>query len=123
MQENVEEILLSLKEQALEATRRHDGQFYRDYLADDAMAVVPFGVFDKAAIVRQMTARDAPFKSLRVTDTRAIILSPESGFVTYKATFESQTDQKTFDAFVTTVYAKVQGKWKGVFYQQTPLRP
>jgi len=46
-QENVEAQLLRLKEQALEATKRKDGAFYRNYLADDAIAVVPFGIFNK----------------------------------------------------------------------------
>jgi hypothetical protein len=118
--EDVEATLLSLKERALQATKNADTGFYRDYLADHAVAIVPFGVFDKKAIVQQMGSANSQFKSSKIEDTKAIVLTPESGIVTYKATYEKQ-DNSSFQVFVTTVYAKVNGAWKGVFYQQTPL--
>ena len=118
--EDIQSILLSLKENALEATKNADAKFYEDYLDDNAVAIVPSGVFDKKAIVKQMGLKEAPFKSSKIADTRAIVLTPESGIVTYKATFQKE-DKTSYDAFVTTVYAKTNGAWKGVFYQQTPV--
>jgi len=47
--DEVEAALRALKDQALAATRDRDRDFYRAYLADDAVAVLPAGVFDKAA--------------------------------------------------------------------------
>jgi Domain of unknown function (DUF4440) len=79
-----------------------------------------FGIFDKEAIVQQMGSANSQFKSSGIDDTRAIVLTPESGIVTYKATY-TKDDQTTFQVFVTTVYAKISGAWKGVFYQQTPI--
>lgn len=119
---HVEETLLSLKEQALEATKNQDANFYNNYLADDAIAIVPFGVFNKEAIVQQMASANSAFKSTKIEGARAIVLSQDSGVVTYKATFESTKDGKAFDVFVTTVYAKIAGVWKGIFYQQTPMQ-
>jgi len=119
-QENVEAELLHLKEQALEATKRKDGAFYRNYLADDAIAVVPFGIFNKEQIVDLM-AGDSPFRSLQVNDTQAIVLTPDSGYVTYRATFPANGDKPASSVFVTTIYKKINSEWKGVFYQQTPL--
>ena len=118
--EDVKSILLSLKEQALEATKNGDAVFYQHYLDDNAIAIVPFGVFDKKAIVNQMGSSNSPFKSSKIEDTKAIVLTPESGIVTYKATFQKQ-DNSAYDVFVTTVYSKKMGVWKGVFYQQTPI--
>ncbi|MGE5702648.1 MAG: nuclear transport factor 2 family protein [Clostridia bacterium] len=120
----IETILLSLKEKALEATKKGDAPFYRDYLSDDAIAVVPFGVFTKEDIVKQMSAGHSRFKSSRIEDTKAIVLTPQSGIVTYKATFEQINDgiTTTSSVFVTTVYAEINGVWKGVFYQQTELQ-
>jgi len=111
-----EKVLLGLKEAALAATQRADAEFYRNYLADDCVALVPYGVFSKEAIVKQMGSGSSSFKSSKIEDTRAIVLSEDSGLVTYKATFESQPP-----VFVTTVYARIQGEWKGVLYQQTPI--
>ena len=112
----IESTLLSLKEDALAATQRSDGNFYRDYLADNAIAISPHGILSKDAIVQQMGSGRSSFKSSKIEDTRAIVLTEETGIVTYKATFGSQPP-----VFVTTVYAKVDGVWKGVIYQQTPL--
>jgi hypothetical protein len=122
--DNIKELLLSLKDKALEATKSADAEFYQNYLDDSAMAIVPFGVFDKAAIVQQMGSSNSPFKSSKIEDTKAIVLTPESGIVTYKATYNISKEGKnnSFTVFVTTVYAKIKGQWKGVFYQQTPLQ-
>jgi hypothetical protein len=122
--ENIQTILLSLKDKALEATKNADAVFYDNYLADNAIAIVPFGVFDKRAIVQLMGSGNSPFKSARIDDTKAIVLTPESGLVTYKATYEVLKEGKKniSEVFVTTVYAKIYGEWKGVFYQQTPMQ-
>ena len=118
--EDVKAILLSLKEKALEATKNGDGRFYEGYLSDDAVAVAPAGIFPKKVIVEQMSSQNSQFKSSRIEDTKAIILTPESGIVTYIASYKRQDDSE-YSVFVTTVYAKRENIWKGVFYQQTPL--
>ena len=118
--EDVKSVLLLLKEQALEATKNADANFYENYLDDSAIAIVPIGIFDKKAIVQQMGSANSQFKSSQIDDTKAIVLTPESGIVTYKATY-IKADQTSFEVFVTTVYSKINGVWKGVFYQQTPI--
>jgi len=118
--EDIKSILLSLKEQALEATKNADAKFYENYLADNAVAIVPIGIFDKKAIVEQMSSENSQFKSSKIEDTKAVILTPESGIVTYKATYQKK-DKSNYEVFVTTVYAKINGIWKGIFYQQTPI--
>lgn len=118
--EDVKSVLLALKEKAIVATKNADTDFYEDYLADNAVAIVPMGVFNKKAIVNQIGAVNSQFKSSRVEDTKVIVLTPESGIVTYKATFK-QDNNSEFELFVTTVYAKINEEWKGVFYQQTPI--
>lgn len=118
--EDIKSTLLSLKEQALEATKNADAKFYEDYLDDNAIAIVPIGVFDKKAIVEQMGSKNSQFKSSKIEDTKAIVLTPESGVVTYKATYQKK-DKSNYEVFVTTVYAKINGIWKGIFYQQTPI--
>jgi hypothetical protein len=118
--EDVNSVLLSLKNQALEATKNADAKFYENYLDDNAVAIVPIGVFDKKAIVEQMSSKNSPFKSSKIEDTKAMVLTPESGIVTYKATYQKE-DKSNYEVFVTTIYAKINGSWKGIFYQQTPI--
>jgi hypothetical protein len=121
--DDVAATLLWLKDRALEATKRRDGEFYLGYLADDATAIVPVGVFDKAAIVAAMSAPGGGFASSAVVDTRVTVLGRDAGVVTYVATFPDPAGGADRDVFVTTVYARRNGEWKGVLYQQTPLSP
>jgi hypothetical protein len=107
--------LLALKDQALAATKTRDQDFYRGYLADDAIAILPAGVFGKAAIVAALGAPAVPFQSSEIKDTSVVVLGPDSGLVTYRATLA------TGDVMTTTVYARRDGVWQGVLYQQTPV--
>jgi hypothetical protein len=111
----IETELIELKDAALAATKRADGDFYAGYLHDDAIAITPHGIFDKAAIVAQMSLPASSFASDSVDDVRAIPLSDSSGVVTYRASYPSG------DVMVTTVYRRDEAGWKGLLYQQTPL--
>ena len=117
--DTIDQDLLDLKDAALEATRNRDLAFYRDYLADDAIAVVPAGIFAKDQIVAAMG--QGTFQSSAIDDERVIPLGPDAGLVIYIATFGDGTTARK--AFVTTVYQRTDGTWHGTFYQQTPLDP
>jgi ketosteroid isomerase-like protein len=114
--------LIRLKNEALAATQRADGDFYAGYLADDAVAITPYGVFDKAAVVAQMGSTSSSFKSESVDDVRAVELSPTSGVVSYRANYAARGDAPATSVYVTTVYRRDADGWKGVVYQQTPVR-
>jgi len=109
--------LLELKDQALAATQRADGDFYREYLADDTLAITPFGVFGKEQVVAQMSTPSSSFRSIAVTDVRAFPYTADCGLVTYRASYPSG------DVLVSSLYLKRNGTWQGVFYQQTPVPP
>jgi hypothetical protein len=110
--------LLRLKEAALAASARCDGDFYAGYLADGARAVTPAGVATKEQVVA--AARAGGFRSIKVDDTRVDLLCDDVGLVTYRATF-ARPAGTTVDVVTTTVYRREGGVWKGVLYQQTPL--
>jgi hypothetical protein len=115
---NAHDELLRLKEAALAASARGDGEFYDGYLADGARAITPAGVATKAQVVA--AARVGGFRSRKVDDTRVDLLCDDIGLVTYRATFDDK-DGGTVDVVTTTVYRREGGVWKGVLYQQTPL--
>ena len=107
--------LLALKDQALAATKARDQDFYDGYLADDAIAILPAGVFDKTAIVAALGAPTVPFQSSEIKETRVVVLGPDAGVVIYRATLAAG------DVMTTTIYARRDGVWRGVLYQQTPM--
>jgi hypothetical protein len=115
----IESVLLALKAAAVRATEKADVAFYADYLADDAIGVTPFGIFNKQQILQGMKDGKS-FKSSKIEDSRAVALGEEAGLVTYRATFEVEGRPAT-EFFVSTLYRRFGDGWKGVFYQQTPL--
>jgi uncharacterized protein DUF4440 len=110
--------LLRLKQAALDASARLDGDFYDAYLADGARALTPAGVATKAQVVA--AARVGGFRCVRVDDTEVDLLCADVGVVTYRATFALPAGE-TVDMLVSTVYRRDGGGWKGVLYQQTPV--
>ena len=116
--DRIEQTLLKLKDEALEATRQGDTEFYRGYLSDDATAVTPAGVFRKDGILRAIGS--GAFRSVAIENTETRELGSDAGMVTYVATFE-RPDKSRIQMFVTTVYLRTDGAWKGVFYQQTQM--
>jgi hypothetical protein len=115
----VEEELQALKAAAIRATADADAAFYKDYLAEDAIGVTPMGIFNKSQILDAMAGGQA-FKSSKIENSRAKALGPDAGLVTYEATF-GRPGAEARSLFVSTLYERRNGKWKGVFYQQTPL--
>jgi hypothetical protein len=120
MDHNMDDIarLLRLKDAALDASARGDSDFYDGYLADDALALTPGGIADKAAILGAAAA--GGFRSSGVDDVRAALLTRDVGVVTYVAAYPA-ADGGTRHVLTSTIYRRDKGEWKGVLYQQTPL--
>jgi hypothetical protein len=114
----IEAVLLALKAAAVRANEKGDVSFYAEYLADDAIGVTPQGVFTKQQILAAL--KGGGFRSSRIEDTRAVVLSDDAGIVTYRAWFESGGGPSQ-EVFVSTLYRRYVDGWKGVFYQQTLL--
>jgi ketosteroid isomerase-like protein len=111
--------LLRLKEAALDASARGDADFYAGYLADDAIAITPRGIADKAAVVA--AAAVGGFRSLGVDDVRAWKLGPDTGAVSYVARFPAGEGAERRVLTCTVYRREADGRWSGVIYQQTPL--
>jgi hypothetical protein len=107
---NARDELMKLKQDALDASARQDGDFYAGYLADGARAITPAGVATKDQVVA--AARAGGFRSVTVNDTDVTVLTDDVGVVTYRATF-ARPDKSTFDVITTTVYQRIHGTWKG----------
>lgn len=114
----IEAVLLALKAAAVRASEKGDVSFYAEYLADDAIGVTPRGIYNKQQILAALVK--GSFRSSRIEDTRAFALSDDAGMVTYRAWFEI-AGAPAREVFVSTLYRRHVGGWKGVFYQQTPL--
>jgi uncharacterized protein (TIGR02246 family) len=113
------EELSALKDAAIKASAKNDRDFYSSYLADDAVAIMPQGVFGKADVLKSMQGTRAPFSANRIEDTEIKVLSPDAAVVTYRAIYARPEGEAAVMA--TTVYRRGRDGWQGVLYQQTPL--
>jgi uncharacterized protein DUF4440 len=107
--------LLAAKDSALAASAANDGEFYRDYLAGDAVAVTPAGIATVDEIVAAASA--GGFRSAGVSDVAAWTITDTVGAVRYRADYGPERPP----VLVTTVYRRDADRWRGVLYQQTPL--
>jgi len=112
--------LEALERRGWEALASPDGAaFYEDVMADDGLMVFPGLVLDKRQTIRAMAA-ERPWTSFDLSDIRVITATSDSAVVTYRAK-AIRAGSGPYDAFMTTVYARRDRRWRVVFHQQTPV--
>jgi uncharacterized protein (TIGR02246 family) len=109
----------ALERRGWEALSGADGVgFYGDVMADDGVMVFPGAVLDKAESLRAISGA-TPWSRFELNDLRVIEATPDSAVVTYRAAAE-RPRQKPYEALMTTVYARRDGRWQMILHQQTP---
>jgi uncharacterized protein (TIGR02246 family) len=109
----------SLERAGWDALSGTDGAaFYADLMADDGLMVFPGMVMDKAESLRAI-AGASPWLTFELRDLRVIEATPDTAVVTYRATAQ-RSGEKTYQALMTTVYARRDEQWRMVLHQQTP---
>jgi ketosteroid isomerase-like protein len=95
-------------------------EFYGSLLADDALMLFPGGLLieGKEPILGSMG--DRPWKSFRLEDLRVLPLSEEVGVVVYRVMAERE-GRDTYEALISSTYARRGGEWTLVVHQQTPV--
>ena len=111
--------LETLERSGWEALCGPDGAaFYGDVMADDGLMVFPGLVLDRAASLRAI-AEASPWITFELTDVREVAMTPDSGVVVYHASARRQ-GEATYEAEMTSAYARRDGRWQLVLHQQTP---
>lgn len=84
-------------------------------LAADAIEIEPHGVFDKAGILKAVSAFD--FSKSELSDFKATTLDPDAVLVTYVVTNAAPAPAERH----STIWARRNGKWLAVFHQGTEI--
>jgi hypothetical protein len=114
------DVLLEREEQGWEALSSSDPvQFCREWLADDAVMIVPGRVIDRATFL-EAVAREQPWATHRIEEPRVIRLSDDSAALVYRVTAQ-RDDQPKFVGLLTSIYVNRAGRWQLALHQQTPL--
>ena len=112
--------LLELEEQGWQALSSVEpAEFCDDWLADDAVMIVPGMVIDRATFL-EAVAHEQPWASHCIEEPRVVQLTDDSAALVYrvKAEREGQTE---FAGLLTSVYVKREGRWRLALHQQTPI--
>lgn len=111
--------LVDLERRGWEALTSPNGAaFYAEVLSDDAVMVFPDLVLTRQESLSAI-AGAAPWSSFSLEDVHVLPIGAEGGIVTYRAVAE-RAGGSTYDALMTSVYAKRDGAWRLVLHQQTP---
>ena len=112
--------LLDLEERGWQALSSPDPvPFCQEWLADDAVFVVPGMVISRNAFL-DAVAHEEPWVDHGIEDPRTIRLTDRSAALVYRVTAQ-RADQPPFVAWLTSVYAEREGRWQLVLHQQTPI--
>lgn len=91
--------------------------FYDELMTDDALMVFPGLTLDRAGTVRAIAA-ERPWQSYRLDEIRI----PEAGdtaVITYRARTRREGEGE-YRARMSSVYARVDGRWRLLLHQQSP---
>jgi hypothetical protein len=119
----LESDLVALEKGSWVAWKGHDANFFADFLSEDHLEVHGYGVTGKAAVVKGVGSPVCTVESYTVDQFRFRRISTNAAMLVYRA------EQKTTCAgtpvpspvWATSVYAKRDGHWVNVLYQQTPI--
>ena len=112
--------LLELEEQGWQALSSVGSvEFCDEWLADDAVMIVPGMVIDRATFF-EAVAHEQPWASHRIEEARVVQLTDDSAALVYRV--KAQRDgQPEFAGLMTSVYVKRTGRWQLALHQQTPI--
>jgi ketosteroid isomerase-like protein len=113
--------VLELERQGWEALAGGSGRaFYREYMADDGLMVVPGAVLSKEEVLSSIDD-DNPWADFSLDDERVVRVGDGVAVVAYRAEAKRE-GADGYVALMTTTYARGDdGVWRVVLHQQTPV--
>lgn len=99
----------------------HGGTFYGELMTPQAVMILVNGaVMDRATIQRTLD-QAPPWASYELSDTMLIPLGPDANALVYRAVASRDGDVQHFEALMTSVYQRVDGRLRLALYQQTAV--
>ena len=120
--DSVEQQIVSKEREELDSLKAGNLELFGNLLADDAVFVDAQGPASKAQVVKNV----AEFRLLEYSmeDVRFVLVSAESGLITYKVTEKGVSHGRDFTAqvYISAVWTKHGGKWICLFSQETAAK-
>ncbi len=96
--------------------------FYGKLMTDEAVMVLAHGfVLDRATVVASLN--DAPaWDDYEISDERLIEVDEHTAALVYTGR-ASRAGEPEFHALMSSIYTRLEGRWRMTLYQQTPVPP
>ncbi|CAN5442038.1 hypothetical protein BH20ACT15_BH20ACT15_00660 [soil metagenome] len=91
---------------------------YERHLAEESVLVMPGMVLDKGQTV-EATGSEPSWEEFEITDERLVEVDDGVAVLTYR--WNSRRGADSYEALMSSVYARRDDEWKLVFHQQTPF--
>ncbi len=114
--------LLRLENAGWEALRDGSGgEFFGELMTEDAVMVLADGqALDRDGVIASLD--DAPaWSAYEITDERFVDLGSDAAALVYRARAFRASGGPPFEAVMSSVYVRVDGRWLLALYQQTPV--
>jgi hypothetical protein len=97
------------------------GEFYGSIMTENAVMVLADGsVLDRDAVVASLD--DAPaWSAYEISDERLVEMGPDAAAFVYRGRAFRASGGPPFDALMSSVYVRADGRWRLALYQQTPV--
>ncbi|MDP9189250.1 MAG: nuclear transport factor 2 family protein [Actinomycetota bacterium] len=91
---------------------------YDEHLAEESVLVMPGMVLGKRETIEAI-GNEPSWDEFTITDERLVEVSDDARVLTYR--WNSKRGETSYEALMSSTYARRDGAWKLVFHQQTPL--
>jgi hypothetical protein len=93
--------------------------FYSEFLTEDSRMAVPYGIGDRDRVIGSLETPHV-ILDFELKNTHVIKLSEDSGLIVYRM-IQNRRGMEPFEAAISTVYVRREGRWRIAFHQQTPM--
>lgn len=121
MSDSVLDVLLDLERHGWDSLCDSTGsEFYGDLMLPSAVMVLANGmVMDRDSVVSALSD-SPPWRTYDISDVRLVAVDDDNAALVYTGTGYREGDEPAFVGAMSSVYHRVDGRWKLALYQQTP---
>jgi hypothetical protein len=95
--------------------------FYGSVMVNDGVMVLAHGlVIDREAVIASLNEAP-PWRTYEISDARVISAGTGSTILVYTGVAYREGSSPAFRGLMSSIYVRVDGDWKLVLYQQTPI--
>lgn len=117
-QVKLQDALLAQERKLIDAINKKDKVAIGEMLANERMSITSRGAQTTPEIIRSLETLS--FSRHQINDPKTIELGRDAAILTYKFSWTGEGGQP-MSVQATSVWRLINGNWRSVFYQETPL--